>query len=203
MRFVKIAASILVVIAAASITYAQNPLARTNELVALFKQVKKAEKGKSLSSAEQKANDAIYKQLDDFYDFDTIASEPLKPHKNKLTPAQQAKILPNFKELIRLVAYPQSGGFLQGANYKIKAGPTANETQMDANAPEKDFETTVIFRWQKQKNTWRIIDVSFDGASLIQDYKNQFGRIIKKEGGEGLIKKLEKRLDKERKKQGK
>ncbi|MCK5689855.1 ABC transporter substrate-binding protein, partial [Myxococcota bacterium] len=40
-------------------------------------------------------------------------------------------------------------------------------------------------------------DVLFDGASLVKDYSNQFARLIKKNGVDGLIEKMKKRLKKE------
>jgi phospholipid transport system substrate-binding protein len=201
MRLFPIAVGLLVA-APPPLAWAKTPLERTADLVELTRQLKNAEEGQSLPTADREANAAIYKRLDDFYDFHTLASEPLEPHKAKLTAAQQAKIKPIFEELIRLVAYPKSGTFLREAEYQIKTGPIANDTQMDVSAPKQDFKTSVVFHWKSQGSTWRIIDVSFDGASLIQDYKNQFGRIISKEGGDGLVKKLSTRLEKERQKQG-
>lgn len=201
MRCIFLAAGILAA-AIPSIAQAKTPIERTTDLIELFKQVKNADEGQTLSPAERDANAAVYKRLDDFYDFHTLASEPLEPHKAKLTAAQQAKIKPMFEELLRLVAYPKSGMFLRGAAYQIKAGPTENDTQMDAADPKQDFKTSIVFHWKNENGTWRIVDVSFDGASLIQDYKNQFGRIISKEGGDGLVKKLSSRLEKERQKQG-
>jgi phospholipid transport system substrate-binding protein len=180
---------------------AATPLERTNELVDTFKQLKVAKEGETLTPAEREANKAVYKRLDEFYDFHTIASAPLAPHKAQLTAAQQAKIVPMFEELLRLVAYPRSSLFLSDANYSIKPTAKPEDVQMDASAPEQDLKTSVIFHWKNERGNWRIVDVSFDGVSLIQDYKNQFGRIISKEGGEALVKRLANRLDRERRDQ--
>lgn len=68
-----------------------------------------------------------------------------------------------------------------------------------ARIPKKDMETTVTFRWVQTGGAWRIVDVDFDGSSLVKDYQNQFGRIIGKEGAAGLQKRIDDRLADERK----
>ncbi len=181
---------------------AKTPLERTNELIEALKAVKTAKEGESLSPADKEANKAAFKKLDGFFDFQVLTSEPLVPHKAKLTADQQTKVKSMFGELIRLVAYPKSGSFLREAQVKLGAGAKPDEVAMDAAIPKDDLKTTVVFRWKDQGGAWRVIDVSFDGSSLIKDYQNQFGRIIDKDGAQGLLNKLTSRLDKERQKQG-
>lgn len=181
-----------------------NALERTQALVDTFKTVKDAAEGATLSAAERTANEAAFKKLDDFFDYATLTSEPFAPHKAKINEAQRAKVQPMFQELIRLVAYPKSGAFLKRAKLGLSAGKQAGDTAdvaMSAAVAAEDFQTTVVFRWQDKGGTYRIVDVSFDGASLVKDYKNQFGRIIEKDGADGLIKKMSTRLEQERKKQ--
>jgi phospholipid transport system substrate-binding protein len=118
---------------------------------------------------------------------------------------QRAKIQPMFRELIRLVAYPKSGVFLKNAQIALKAGKRESDVatiEMKASLPKEDLETSIVFHWQDKAGTLRIVDVSFDGSSLVKDYRNQFGRIIDKDGIDGLIKKMSTRLEQERKKQG-
>jgi ABC-type transporter MlaC component len=201
MRLPCITASLLVV-ALPLAAGAKTPLERTSDLVDAFKQVKVAKEGETLTAADKDANRAVFKKLDDFFDFQLLTTEPLVPHRAKLTADQQTKVKSMFGELIRLVAYPKSGNFLRDAQYKLKAGPKPDEVTMDASMPKEDFKTSVIFRWKQHAGSWRIVDVSFDGSSLIKDYTNQFGRIIDKDGAEGLVKKLTSRLEKERQKQG-
>ncbi len=41
---------------------------------------------------------------------------------------------------------------------------------------------------------WRIVDIVTDGVSLTENYRRQFRRVLRREGWEGLMKKLEQRL---------
>ena len=75
--------------------------------------------------------------------------------------------------------------------------------KMEGELVKEDFEITVTFHWMDSGSDWRIVDVSFDGASLVKDYRNQFGRIIDKEGAKGLLKRMVDRLQEEESKRGK
>ena len=42
---------------------------------------------------------------------------------------------------------------------------------------------------------WRIFDVVTEGSSMVMNYRNQFGRIIKKKGFEELLRKMRAKAD--------
>jgi len=43
---------------------------------------------------------------------------------------------------------------------------------------------------QRQGETWRIVDIVVDDVSTVENYRSSFNRIIKKEGMDGLIARL-------------
>ena len=106
-----------------------------------------------------------------------------------------------LEELIRMVAYPDSGAFLNEAKITIgaaKINGNKADVEMEALLEEEDFETIATYHWHKVKKQWKLFDVSFDGDSLIKDYQNQFGGIIKEKGVKGLVDLLNKRHAKEK-----
>ena len=42
---------------------------------------------------------------------------------------------------------------------------------------------------------WRVVDVTTDGVSMVQNYRSQFNRIIDREGWAELISRMERRLE--------
>ena len=42
------------------------------------------------------------------------------------------------------------------------------------------------------KEGWRIVDITVDGVSTVENYRSSFNRVIAKDGVEGLIQRLEK-----------
>ena len=142
-------------------------------------------------------NEKAFAALDEYFDFDTLTAEPIRPHRERLTAAQRQEFTGKFRELIRLVAYPDTGAFLRKATRKLGAAREANGVQVvdvDLALPEEDLETRVSFHWKEVRGALRLVDVSFDGDSLVRDYANQFGRILEKEGAGGLLKKADERL---------
>ncbi len=201
MRMLSLLALGLTTLGLASPASAADPLTRTDELVRAFRAVKSAPEGKTLTSAEKQANSAAFTALDAFFDYDRLTGDSIAAHKDKFKPDELARFSTGFRELIRLVAYPKSGSFFEDAKTKLKLGKRrgkAADVEMHARLEKEDFETTVTFSWEESGGALRLVDVSFEGGSLVKDYANQFGRIIGKDGVAGLLKKLESRLTKER-----
>lgn len=168
---------------------------RTQSLIAAFKKVKPDE-GK-LTAAEKAANAKQFAELDGYLDFETLVSKPIAPRASKLSPAQLAEYKAKFRELIRLIAYPNSGEFFRDAKWTIKPERTQGElltVPVDVRVPAEDLETVVEFQWAKVDGVLKIQDVLFEGDSLVKDYQNQISKVIDKDGVPGLFKALDDRL---------
>lgn len=55
----------------------------------------------------------------------------------------------------------------------------------------KGEPTEITYRMRRGSTGWRIIDIAVDGVSTVENYRSSFGRIVQKEGVEGLIRRLE------------
>ena len=56
----------------------------------------------------------------------------------------------------------------------------------------KGEPTEIAYTLKRQKEEWRIVDITVDGVSTVENYRASFARVIGKEGVEGLITRLEK-----------
>ena len=167
---------------------------RTEGLIAAFKKVKTAD-GK-LVKKEKAANDWAFTELDDYFDFATLTSKPIEPLGNKLTPEEVTRFKAKFRELIRLIAYPNAGTAFTKA--KLAYEPETKKAERIAvpvklRMEEDDLDLTVEFLWAMEKGALRIVDVLFDGDSIIKDYQNQIGKVVAKSGVPGLFKALDTR----------
>lgn len=168
---------------------ALDPTARTQEMIAAFKRVPLRS-----VNAPKATVDKAFADLDAFLDFDTLAQEPIRPHLAKLDPAQRAAYASKFREVVRLVAYPDSGEFFRKAAVKLgapKAGKGGTWVELETRLPEDGTDTRLGLLWRPVGGALRIADLTFDGDSLVRDYQNQFGRILDKEGAAGLLKRLD------------
>ncbi len=179
---------------AAAFAEGPNAQKRTEAFIAALLKVK-PDDGK-LTKADKDANQKVFTELDAFFDWDYLVSSPIQPRIDKFSAAEKAEYLKKFKELVRLIAYPDSGSFFKKAKYTVGAPKEEKDittVPIDAKVVKDDLETKVDIHWAKSADGLRIHDVSFDGDSLIRDYQNQFVRIIDKEGAKGLIAKIDKR----------
>lgn len=179
-------------------------IARTEGLIETFKAVHRSE-GAPLTPEEQRQNQVALAALDGYFDFDRLVGDPMAPHEGKLDAPQLRRYREVFTELIRTVAWSNAGGFFREATWTLREVETAGgaDVHMAARVPRKDLDTDVIFHWRTRGDgPLLLVDVSFDGDSLVADYRNQFGRILEREGAAALISRLERRLDEERARHG-
>lgn len=169
---------------------------RTEKFVALLLKVKQAEEGKTLAAADKAANEKVFKELDGYFDYDHLTSAPISPRADKFSKDEKAEFQKKFREVIRLVAYPDSGSFFRKAKWTLGEPKEKGDVvvvPMDCKVVKDDIEMKVDLHFKKAADGLKIVDVAFDGDSLVKDYQNQFVRIIDKEGAKGLIAKVDKK----------
>jgi len=54
----------------------------------------------------------------------------------------------------------------------------------------KGEPTRIDYRMRQENGNWRIVDIIVDDVSTVDNYRASFNRIIKKEGMDGLIARL-------------
>ena len=167
---------------------------RTEGFIERLMAVKQADKG-PLPKPDQEANQKVFAELDAFFDWDHLMSEPIKPRLDKFSPAEKDEFMRKFREVLRLVAYPDSGSFFRTAKYKVQLGKEngPDKVTVGIDAKKGDIETRVDIHYKKAGDTLKLYDVSFYGDSLVKDYQNQMVRIIDKGGAKDLIAKIDKR----------
>lgn len=161
-----------------------SPLETTKAFVASMKSVK--------TNGEKS-----YPKIDTFINFDHLTTETIKPHLKSFNEKQINTFKPLLQQLIRLVAYPQSGDFYTDSKYtyrKPKIDGDKAYVVMDVIFEKEDLEIELGYFWQKMNKNWLLTDLSFDEDSLVKDYQNQFGRIIAKESVDSLNQKLQNKL---------
>lgn len=55
----------------------------------------------------------------------------------------------------------------------------------------KGEPTDIAYTMRRDDAGWRIVDITVDGVSTVENYRSSFAKVIKKNGVEGLIERLE------------
>jgi ABC-type transporter MlaC component len=176
---------------------AEDAKKRCDAFIQALLKVRQADEGKTLAPADKAANEKVYTELDGFFDWGYLTGEPISPRADKFSKDERTQFEKKFKDVIRLVAYPDSGSFFRKAKWKISQGKDDGDDKATAriDASKDDLDTKVDIHFKLLDGALRIYDVSFDGDSLVQDYKNQMVRIIDKGGANG-VKDLMAKVDK-------
>ena len=67
-----------------------------------------------------------------------------------------------------------------------------DDTLVPTEVTVKGEPTKVDYRMREAAGSWHIVDIVVDDVSTVENYRSSFNRIIKKEGMDGLIARLNK-----------
>ena len=150
------------------------------------------------TSANEQKIGAVFDQL---LDYDTLAKESLADHWNDRSEAERREFQNVLKQLVQ-------------RNYRKNLRKTLEydvEYRGESKAKKGYLVRTVA---RNRKNTreepisidyvlhevdgkWLVADIITEGSSLVNTYRSQFRRVIKKKGFDGLIKQMKAKLDQE------
>jgi phospholipid transport system substrate-binding protein len=160
-----------------------------SELVSLVKKAK--------SSADDKKVEAAF---DEVLDYDTLAKESLKEYWAERTPEERAEFQAVLTKLVR-GAYRKSLKRIAGYEVEYKGAQKQDGGELvrtiarkKGDAREEPLSIDYVVNDASGKN--KIVDIVTEGSSLVVNYRNQFRRIIKKQGFPDLLKRMKVKLDK-------
>jgi phospholipid transport system substrate-binding protein len=123
-------------------------------------------------------------------DLEGMAKAALGKTWDETPPAKRKKFLDAFKSRFRKATGEQLD---QYRSTQVKYFPEKKEED-DVMVPTevlvKGEPTHVDYRMRQESGNWRIVDIVVDDVSTVENYRSSFNRIIKKEGMDGLIARL-------------
>ncbi len=136
--------------------------------------------------------------LDDLLDYDELAKRSLAREWDKRKAAERKE----FVSLLRQLVERQYQKNLETTlNYKIRyigSEPLDIGTRVSTTAKstkkKRNPSVEIAYNMLPNGSDWRVFDIVTDGVSLVTNYKRQFRRIIRDEGWNGLIGRMQKKL---------
>jgi phospholipid transport system substrate-binding protein len=152
------------------------------------------------ADAEKKRDDKLKKVVDGFLDFDALAQKSLGKHWKERTDEEKAEFKKLFRELVQKNYLKQ---IHEKADYDViyddeeieDSKATVNTTVKAKNKKGEEAETSLVYKLKKKKGKWLVVDIITDEVSLVQNYRSQFAKIIKKDSYEVLVEKIEKKIE--------
>ncbi|MFZ5894239.1 MAG: MlaC/ttg2D family ABC transporter substrate-binding protein [Myxococcota bacterium] len=163
--------------------------AKQGELLELVRKSKGA-------ADDRKVEDAF----DNVLDYDALARETLKEAWAERTPEERAEFQQVLKKLVR-GAYRKSLKRISDYTVEYKGESAAENGQIVRTVAKsrndaRQEPVSIDYVVHQVDGKWRVADIVTEGSSLVANYRNQFRRIIKKDGFPALIKRMKAKLDK-------
>ncbi len=121
-----------------------------------------------------------------------MAEAALGERWKKMTEKQRKRLIGAFERRFRAAGTDQLDSF---RDTKIDYEPeeqASGGVKVPTRVMVQGEPTQIVYTMRQQKEGWRIVDISVDGVSTVENYRSSFGRVIAKEGVDGLIQRLEK-----------
>src|SRR5262249_43288731 len=74
-------------------------------------------------------------------------------------------------------------------------GAIVHTRASSADKPQEE-PITIDYQLTQAGSSWKVIDIVTEGSSMVNNFKNQFHRIIQKDGYDALVKRMKDKLAK-------
>jgi phospholipid transport system substrate-binding protein len=149
------------------------------------------------SKAEAR-NLQLFKTLDELLDYNALSREALRDHWAGLSSTQQTEFVDLLKQLVERNYRKNLESTLdydiRYLNQTAQSDETIVHTVARSKKNRRAPEIRIDYTLKKNQGAWRVVDVITDGVSLIRNYRNQFNRIINRDGWDELLKRMRKRI---------
>lgn len=125
------------------------------------------------------------------FDWREMARRSLAKHWKERTEEEKQEFVPLFTDLLertymkRIENY--SGDKVSYDGEKVKGKYSLVKVRIFT---DKQVEIPVAYKMKKKGSEWKIYDVSIEGVSLVNNYRNQFDSVILSSSYQGLVEKL-------------
>jgi phospholipid transport system substrate-binding protein len=146
---------------------------------------------------DQAKVDAIF---DEMLDYRGLAEASLGAEWGRITEAQQAEFTSLLEQLVtrayekhlkKIIAYRVD--YLDETSEG--EGVFLVRTRATHKTDKRAEQVTVSFKLaSREKGRFKVIDLVIEEVSLVESYRSQFTKVLKKEGWDGLIKKMKEKI---------
>jgi phospholipid transport system substrate-binding protein len=138
--------------------------------------------------------------LDGMIDYDELAKRSLAGHWADLSDAQRKEFTDVLRTLVRRNYERNIKNIL---DYRVEylgeepgtAGVIVHSRASSASNSREE-PISIDYQLMKMSSGWRVVDVVTEGSSLVNNYRNQFHRVIQKDGYETLVRRMKEKLAK-------
>ena len=125
-------------------------------------------------------------------DMPAMARDALGKRWDQISESERKRYVKAFSERFKKASEGEIDFY---RNTEISYGPetaSGEDVQVPTTLTLKGEPTPVVYTMRKEAAGYKIVDLTVDGVSTVDEYRSSFGRVFDKEGIRGLIAKLQK-----------
>ncbi len=125
------------------------------------------------------------------FDFEEMAKRALALHWKNRSPEERQEFISLFSDLLERSYVKKIESYADEqvlyADEKIEGEYAVVKTKI---ITKRNVEIPIEYRLLKKKNQWGVYDIVIEGVSLVNNYRNQFNKIIRKDSYQELVQRM-------------
>jgi phospholipid transport system substrate-binding protein len=129
--------------------------------------------------------------LEGRFDWEELSRRSLARHWAERTPQEKKEFVPLFRDLLERTYLEKVDGYSgETVRYEGEALDGEYATVKVRIQTKSKNEIPVEYRMLKKANTWWVYDISIEGVSLVNNYRQQFNSMLQKSTFQEVLKRL-------------
>jgi phospholipid transport system substrate-binding protein len=135
-----------------------------------------------------KRRQLIFEVLDYRFDYKEMSRRTLgKKNWKKLSASEKIEFVEIFSKLLKNIYVRKIESYTEETIKYSKPRTKKNRAIVKTILMQDKVELPIIYRLVDRKGKWLVYDVIIEGVSIVKNYRSQFGRILARQGYQGLI----------------
>lgn len=129
-----------------------------------------------------------------FLGIDSLSQRTLGVYWRKGTPDELTQFKSLYVKILEQTYLNRVGDYSGGQVDYDQERVKGNKAILDTKFVSAKFNIPVRYKLVEKAGVWQIYDVLIEGVSLVRSYRSTYNEILRKEGFDGLIQKMEEKL---------
>lgn len=128
------------------------------------------------------------------FDFETMSQHVLGPQWRNTSPADKDRFISLFSDLLEASYVGKIEDYNNEQVSFSKEQVDGRKARVDTLVLTGTNEIPIEYRLVNRNDSWLVYDVIIEGVSLVRSYRDNYREIVRKEGMDGLLAKMQDKL---------
>ena len=133
-------------------------------------------------------------RIQQYLNMSSMAQRTLGDYWNGATAEQRQHFSDLFVQILEGTYLNRINDYSGGSVQYLKQRVKDNKAIIDTKFISEDLEIPVQYKMIYESDSWQVFDVVIEGISLIRNYRESYGEIIRKNGYDGLFALMEEKV---------